>query len=269
MEKKSRIDFKGFLLRLNQTFLCRNIIWEMSISQLKAKHAASILGIYLAMINPLLVMAVITFVFSAVFKVQINNFPIFVLSGIIPWMFFSNAISEASASIINQQGILRQYNIPREALPLSVALSGFHNFLIGWLVLYPVFIFFNPRIIFLFPFFLAILVLNLILVCGFSLILSVVCVFVREISNLLPIMMMFWFWITPVFYSVEMVPENLRWVCFINPMSIYVVFYREILFAGHAPSLSILCGVFLWGLAIFAIGILIFFRFEGKFLKNI
>lgn len=241
----------------------------MSIKQLKAKYAGSILGISWAIINPFLIMSAITFVFTVIFKTEIKNFSLFVLSGIFPWMFFSNALSEATFSILAQQNMLHQFNLPREVLPLSSVLANFLNFLIGWIIIYPLFFFFNLKIITLFPLLIILLLLNLLFVCGLGLILSVLNVIFRDISHLLGILLMFWFWITPIFYSVDMVPVRFHWVCNLNPMTSYIVCYRGIIFERILPSLSVFIGIFLWAFISSVLGLLVFSRLEVKILKQI
>lgn len=214
-------------------------------------------------------MSAITFVFTAVFKIDIKNFPLFALAGIFPWMFFSGALSEATFSLLSQQNILRQFNLPREILPLASVLSNFLNFLIGWLVIYPLFLFFNPKIISLLPLLIIVLVLNFLFICGLSLDLSILNVFFRDIGHLLGVLLLFWFWITPIFYSVDMIPVRFRWVCNFNPMTPYVVYYREIVFRGSLPDLSISIGIFLWAVISLILGLLVFSHFESRVLKQI
>lgn len=214
-------------------------------------------------------MSAITFVFTTVFKIEIKNFPLFVLSGIFPWLFFSGALSEATSSILSQQNILRQFNLPRETLPLSSILSNFLNFLIGWLIIYPLFLFFNPKIISLLPLLIIVLVLTLLFVSGLGLLLSVLNVFFRDIGQLLAVLLMFWFWITPVFYSPDMVPARFRWICNLNPMTPYVIYYREVIFSGNVPNPSIFINSFLWAFISLIFGLLVFSRLESKLLKQI
>lgn len=247
----------------------RYALWSMVISQLKAKYSGSILGISWAVVNPLLIMLVITFVFTVVFKTEIKNFSFFVLSGIFPWIFFSNALSEATVSFLNQQNILRQFNLSREIIPLSSMLANFLNFLIGWLVIYPLFLFFNPKIITLLPILIVVFLLNLCFVFGLGLILSVANVFIRDIAQLLSVLLMLWLWLTPVFYSVEMVPVKFRWICNLNPMTSYIIYYREVVFAGTIPSFSVFIATFLWAVFSMILGYWVFLRLESGLLKRI
>ncbi len=255
--------------RIKKIYLYRHALWDTAIKQLKAKYASSILGISWAVVNPLLIMLAITFVFTIIFKTEIKNFSLFILSGVFPWMFFSNALSEATFSILNQQNMLHQFNLPREIIPLSSVLSNFLNFLIGWIIIYPLFLFFNPKIVFLLPFLIICILSNLIFVSGLGLISSVLNVFFRDIGHLLGTLLMFWFWITPIFYSIDMIPVRFYWVYNFNPMVLYITYYQEVLFRGYAPSLSIFIGIFFWAFMSLILGLLVFSNLESKLLKRI
>ena len=150
-----------------------------------------------------------------------------------------------------------------------MVLSNFLNFLIGWLIVYPVFLFFNPAIIFFLPFLVIVLFLNFVFVCGLGLSLSVLNVFFRDLGHLLGVFLMFWFWITPIFYSIKMVPANFRWMTNFNPMSSYVVYFRLVVLKGDLPSLSASIAIFTWAVFSILSGILLFSRLESKLLKQI
>ncbi len=258
-----------FKEELKKLYLYRHTLWSMALKQLKAKYTPSFLGILWAVINPLLVMSAISFVFTVIFKVGIKNFPLFILSGIYPWLFFSAVLSEASSAILNRQTVLRQFNLPREILPLSCCLSNFMNFLIGWLVIYPVFLFFNPRIILFSPLLILIFLLNFIFLCGLSLFFSILNIFFRDLEHMLGVLLMFWLWVTPVFYSLDMIPEKFRWVCYLNPVTPFIIYYSDVLYRGVMPSSSTFIGIFLWSIFSIMLGWLLFLRLEGKILKRI
>jgi lipopolysaccharide transport system permease protein len=270
MPEKQRSSFpKMSKKRIKGLYLNRHILWDMAWKQLRARYAGSVLGIWLAIVNPLLLMLAITFVFTVILRLEMKDFALFALSGIFPWMFFSSALFEATFVFLNQQNVLRQFNLPREILPLSSVLVNFLNFLIGWCIVYPIFCLFNPRILLFFPLLITILLLHFFLVCGLGLIFSVFNVFFRDLGNILGVLLMFWFWVTPVFYSVEMIPENLRWIFNINPLVPYIVYYRDIIFRASLPSLPVFLAVFFWALLSLILGFGVFWRSESKILKVI
>jgi ABC-2 type transport system permease protein len=247
----------------------RRSLWSMSGKQLKAKYAGSILGLFWVLINPLLMMWVITFVFTCVFKTQIKDFALFVLAGILPWMFFSGALFEATPSLLAQKSVLHQFSLPKEILPLGSVLSYFINFLISWCIIYPVFIFHNPKIILLTPWLIVLFLLTFFFTCGIALLFSVVNVLFRDLEHLMGILFMLWFWVTPVFYSIEMVPVEFRWVFNFNPMSTYILCYRDMIFLAKMPGLIIFLEIIGWSFISLFIGLLVSIRFEASALKRI
>lgn len=254
--------------RIKKIRLHKNTIWHMAISQTKAKHTGNFLGIWVAAINPLLIMLAISFVFTQIIRLEVRHFPLFALAGIFPWMFFSGAVSEATSSIVAQQAMVRQFNFPKEHLPIACVLSNFLIFLIGWIFILPIFIFFNSAVIQLLPILLIGLLLIFIFVSGVGMVLGVLNVICRDIGYLLGTVLMFWFWMTPVFYSMDMVPEKMRWICTINPMAWFILFFRQILFHVAIPS-----GLIMFNLVIFsALSALAGFSaailFEKKLLKK-
>jgi len=263
------MSLKLIIEKIQKIYSYRRSLWSISGKQFKAKYAGSILGIFWVIINPLLMMLAITFIFTAVFKTEIKNFGLFVLAGIQPWMFFSGALSEATPSLLNQKSVLHQFNLPKEILPLSSVLSYFMNFLMGWCIIYPIFVFHNPKIIFLLPWLPVIFLLTYFFTCGIALLLSIVNILFRDLEHLMGILFMFWFWVTPVFYSIEMVPEEFRVVFSFNPMSAFIHCYRDIIFVGKVPDPGTFLEVIGWAFVSLFIGLLVSIRLEASALKRI
>lgn len=255
--------------KIRKIYFYRRSLWSMSSKQFKAKYAGSILGFFWVIINPLFMMLVITFVFTCVFKTQVKDFSLFVLAGILPWMFFSGALFEATPSLSAQKSVLHQFSLPKEILPLSSVLSYFMNFLISWCITYPIFIFHNPKIILLAPELMALFLLTFIFTCGIALLFSVVNILFRDLEHLMGILFMLWFWVTPVFYSIEMVPVEFRWVFNFNPVTAFILCYRDMIFSAKMPNLLISLEVIGWAFISLFIGLLVSIRLEASALKRI
>jgi len=255
--------------RIKKIYIYRHTLWDMALKQLKAKYAGSKLGIWWAIVIPLILAASINFIFTIVFKINIPNYTLLVLAGIIPWLFFSNALGEATNSFIINSSILKQGIFPREFIPISSILANFLNFLIGLILLLPLFIILNFKVIkylvFLFP----IIILHFIFIIGLGLLLSLLNVFFRDLSYFLSIAFMLWFWITPVFFSLDMIPFPYRWICLYNPMTYYIILYQNVLFQGEIPSTSVILITFLISLGSYSIGHIIFIKNEPGLLKRI
>jgi ABC-2 type transport system permease protein len=243
-------------------------IWHVALAQTKAKHTGNFLGIWVAALNPILIMVAISFVFTKIIRLDIEHFPLFALAGIFPWMFFSGAVSEAAGSIISQQAMMRQFAFPKEYLPLASVLSNFLIFLIGWAIILPIFICYRPEIIKFIPFLALGMIFSFIFVSGIGIGFGVLNVLWRDLGHLLGTLLMFWFWLTPVFYSLEMVPDKVRWICAWNPMTWIVFYYRQVLFFGQIPKWTTFLALSFISILSLMLGLVITIHFEKQLLKK-
>ncbi|HPT39218.1 MAG TPA: ABC transporter permease [Candidatus Omnitrophota bacterium] len=232
--------------RIHNIFKHRRMLGDMSILQLKSKYAGLKLGLGWVIIIPLMMALCINFVFVSAFKVEIPHYAFFILCAIFPWFFISQGISEAANIFIANKGILRQGVFPQELVLISSVISNFINFIFGFLIIIPFFFLINKSLVYLFPFLVVLILLNLIFVLGLSFIFAVLNTFFRDVAYFLPVGLMFWFWITPVFYSERMFSQVYRWVCLINPATYYISAYRKILYFSEwltIKDLAVLCAI--------------------------
>ena len=247
----------------------RQIIKSMAIKNLKGKYVGSALGISWAIINPVLIMFVVSFVFTMIMKTEIKHFPLLVLSGLLPWFFFISSICESTTSMQQNIDVLSQFIISREIIPISIVLANFVNFLFGLIVIMPIFIIFNTEIIRYLLLLPLIMFLHFSFTLGISILFSIVNVYFRDLSQLLNVGVMFLFWMTPIFYALEMIPQSYRWILLANPGTCYVVIYRSLLYRASGG------GIYMWLLAVgFALisimgGYSLFIKKEADILKYI
>jgi lipopolysaccharide transport system permease protein len=252
--------------RILKAFEARSVIWDLTLKQLRGKYSGSRLGLWWSFITPLILAFSITFVFQTVYRINTANYVFFVLSGILPWFFFSAAITQ-SVSVFGTN-LLKQTVFPCEYIAFSSVLSDFLNFLIGLAVILPVFLFFQKyfSVFLLLPFFL----LNFfVFVLGISLLFSVIGVLNRDVACILPFALMILFWVTPVFYSHEMLPARLQWMVWINPLAYYIIPLREILFRGKMPLALIMSASCVISVLSFALGYYSLVVRETEILKRI
>lgn len=239
-----------------------NVLWALSAKNLKAKYSGSILGIWLAIIIPFSLMGAITFVFTKIIHIDIDKFPLFCLSGILPWFFFSASLSEAASSFIADARLLKQFTFPLEFIPIASVLANFMNFVFGLLFIIPIFIIFNLKVLPVLILLPVVLILHLAFTTGLALLLSCLNIFFRDTAYLLNTILMFWFWITPIFYSIEMVPGDYRWVFILNPMAAFISAYHGILFEASFPDPSIIFNAFIISALTLFLGWVIFLKCE-------
>lgn len=257
------------LKRINILFSGREIIQNIILKELKARYAGSLFGVFWVVITPLLITMVISFVFTKIIKIDMEYFPLFILSAILPWMSFSSSLFDATSSITRNSQILNQFTISKEILPVASVIVNFINLFIGLFVTLPIFIIFKIQIIpylLLLPF---VILLHFIFTVGIGLLLSCLNVFFRDITHLLEVGLMFWLWMTPIFYSVNMVPARFRWICILNPMTSYITMYRNILFEAKSPDLYLVIVSIVSSLFVLIIGYRVFIKYEPVFLKKV
>lgn len=255
--------------RIGRLVSQREIIKNIVLKELKARYAGSLLGVFWAVISPLLIMGVISFIFTNVIKTEVENFPLFVLSAILPWMCFSTSLFDATPSIIRNSSLLNQFTICREILPISSVLVNYIIFCFGCVVILPIFIIFKIQILPFILIFPCVIFLQFLFTTGISLLLACCNVFFRDTMHILEVLLMFWFWLTPVFYSPEMIPLRFRWISQINPMNAYITMSRNILFEAKLPAFHNMLYALITALVALCAGYALFIRHEESFLKRV
>lgn len=253
----------------NTIFPHREILKNLVLRNLRVRYKGSILGFFWVLLNPLLTMLVLYVVFSQIMRIQIPQYPLFLLSALLPWTFFSSSLSDASHSIIDNANLVKKVYFPREILPVSYVLSNFINLLFSLLALLFILTVFRIQALRFIYFLPLILIIHLIFTIGLALFLACANVYFRDVGYILGIILMFWFYLTPVFYSIDMIPQNLCSIYLLNPMVSIITMYRNVLFDGRPPStinISIALSVIIITLLF---GYLVFKRYEPFFAKEI
>lgn len=248
----------------------REMIISLVKRDLKSRYKGSVLGFFWMFLNPLLQLVVYTIVFSTIMRMGIDKFYLFLFVALVPWIFFSTCLSNGPGVIFSQQDMVKKIYFPREVLPVSYVTSQFINMLLSFLVIFAVL--FCARYT---PEPLAVLCLPVVmlveygLALGFTMIMSAVTVYLRDLEYVLSIVSMAWQFLTPVMYSIEQVPDEVRWIFSINPMTYIIVAYRDILYYGKVPKLQTLLSAFLIGLVMLLIGWMVFQRLQRHFAEEL
>jgi len=245
------------------------VIKSMVLRNQKDKYGGTGLGILWSVINPILIALVITFVFTFVMKTDTKNYPLFVLSGLLPWFFFVNSITESTNSMLRNLDVLNRFVMPKETVPLSLVLSNFINFVIGFVIILPIFILFKPQITLYLLFLPVLMFLFFVFTLGVSLGFSVLTLYCKDLSQLVNIGTMFLFWITPIFYGLESVPLQYHWIIYINPIFNYISLYQSLLYKGVSGPLYLWLGSAFFSVIGLFIGYIFFLKKENEILKNI
>jgi ABC-type polysaccharide/polyol phosphate export permease len=239
---------------------------------IKTRYTGSVLGIFWSVINPIIMLLVLTFVFSAVFKIKIGGageeqgFLEYFLCGFLPWIAFQEGVLRSTSVIVENSNLVKRVRFPSELLIVSTVVSTFLLQLIGFVLFIAVLIFVG-KIERGSPFLILplVLFLQVLFTLGLSYMLSSVQVFFRDIAQIAQSLFWVWFYATPILYSMKMVPEQFRTILAINPMAHLVEIYRVLILQGRLLEWSSLLYPCLLGLFLFWLGERIFYRLKPVF----
>lgn len=251
-------------------------MFSLTRKELKVKYRGSVLGFFWSLLNPILTMLVYSFVFSILSRGGVKEFAIFLICALLPFNFLQNSVNQGTGSIISNSNLVNKIYFPREILPLSIVFSNLINYFFELIALFAVLAFMGYKFyLFLYIFPLLVLI-QIFLVAGVTLLVSALNVLFRDLQHLITIVMMVWFFGTPIIYPLSMVPEKFQiYMKFINPMTIYVAYYRNIFYYVKYPEgagfPSVLETVTALGitLLLFFIGYYVFKRLEPRFAEEI
>ena len=253
------------LIRARQLLL--DLIWK----DIRVRYRYAAIGFAWAVLEPLFMMLVLTFVFSVVFDLNFNKLgtdsgfgfnAVFILTGLLAWQFLSTSLTAATTSLVDNEDLVTKVGFPREVIPLSTVGVSTVNLVIGsilLLALYALFVGGIPGVAVLWV--LPIFAVQLSLVVGLGLLCSTFNAYFRDVSYMVNALLLFGFYATPIFYEPGMVKEKLTegglgWlytVYYANPMVGLVTSYRQVLFESRAPDPAIL----IWPI-VCAFGVLLF-----------
>jgi lipopolysaccharide transport system permease protein len=251
-------------------FQYREALRHMVARDLKVRYSYSLLGIVWGLFSPLLMTLVYSIVFTFLVQNAVPDFPVFILAGLLPWQFFSTTVTTTTGAITTNAVLINRVYFPREVLPLANLFSNAVNFLLALVMLFGFMLIFRvpltPNLLWL-P---VLILIQVALTMGLGLFLSTINVFFRDTQQIVDIVMLSWFFLTPVIYPIEAVPENLRLVFqMLNPMAGLVVAYRDILYYGHSPHQAVLAVVTMLGALALLVGSLIFRRLSPAFAEEV
>jgi lipopolysaccharide transport system permease protein len=247
----------------------RDLIWNLTITDLKVKYQSSALGFAWSLLNPLLLMLVLYFVFTNVFRFNQENFALYILVGLIAWRFLANGTTAGIFSIVGRSSLVTKIFIPRQILVLSTTLSCFISSLLEFCVLIPLLFIFGVKItpyIFFFPVAHAIFFF---IVYGIGLILAALYVYYRDLNQIWDVLLQLGFFMSPICYPLSTIPEKYLPIYLLNPVTVLMELYRNFLIYGIGPSPLSTTYLVIVALILMVVGTLVFKRLERRFAEEI
>ncbi|HWP45740.1 MAG TPA: ABC transporter permease [Candidatus Limnocylindrales bacterium] len=255
--------------QLKELYKFRSLIQSLVIRELKARYRGSILGFLWSFLNPLLLISVYTLVFSIYFRFGMDHYVVFLFSGLLPWLWFSSSLQEASVSILAGGSLVKKVLFPAEVLPIVTVLSNLVNFLLGLPILILLSLLFGFKLHSVMLVLPLIMLIQLIFTLGLALMVSALCVHFRDIQHILANVLTLWFFVTPVIYRILDIPEKWRFTIVLNPVASLIAAYHDIIYYGRAPNYYELARVAIIGIITYVVGHLIFEKLRGTFAEEI
>lgn len=259
---KIKTMFQGFLKY-------DNLLFELVSRDIKVRYRRSVLGLLWTLLNPILMMGVMTIVFSQLFTFEIENFPVYFFAANILFSFNTEATTNCLYAIIGNGSLIKKVYIPKYLFPISKVLSSVVNLFFSFIAMLLVMVVTGA------PFHLTLLLTPLLMiyviifVMGLGILLSVASVFFRDVIHLYSVFTMVWMYLTPIFYPASLLEEQASIALVINPMYYFIKYFRNIALYNNIPSLqdNIIC--LLIGVVTLVIGLFVFYKKQDDFILYI
>jgi ABC-type polysaccharide/polyol phosphate export permease len=247
-------------------YLLQNLV----LKDFRIRYRNMSLGILWSLINPLVMMGVLTFIFTYIYgKQQTPFYPVLILSGLVPFNFFTAAWLSGTTSIVVNAPLVKRVPVPREMVPIAAVISNCVHLVIQLALLLAMTLFFglypNRFWLWLLPLW----VLYVVFVCGISLISSAVSVFIRDTQYVVESFNVVLFWLVPIFYPFDMIPDRFKLVYEVNPVAALVMAMRNILIDKRAPATTLIENMVIAAAVALGIGLVVFAKLKRSFYEYI
>ncbi len=249
----------------------RDLLRNLVTRDLKVRYKNSIFGFAWSLLNPLFLMVVLSVVFTVAYEraTPVENFPAFLIVGLIAWNFTSSSLSRAVNSVIENKQLVNKVFFPREVIPVSVVLANFVHFVLAIPVLVVILMILGVmptlKILLLPP----VMLIHLELVLGLALFVSCVNVFFRDMGVAMDVLLQAWFFATPIIYHHWILPLWLQKPVMANPLAAIITAYRDILLLDRFPDRNFTLGALVSSTIIFAIGYAVYTRYAPLFAEEV
>ncbi|MDY4516432.1 MAG: ABC transporter permease [Lachnospiraceae bacterium] len=247
-----------------------DLLKQLVKRDVKLKYRRSVLGYVWSILNPLLIMIIMTLVFSTMFDRNIENFPVYLITGRTIFEFMTTSTNAAMRSIVGNGALLKKCYVPKYIFTLAKVTSSLVDFVFSLGALVIVIVFTKAPITPYILFTPLVMIQLYLFCCGLGFLLASMNVFFRDVQHIYKAVTTAWMYLTPIFYPIERLPKNiLFFVKGFNPMYYYVAQFRDMVYSGHFPGPRIFWGGWLIAIVMFLIGIIVFKKNQDKFILYI
>ena len=254
---------------LKEIFAYRELLRNLVLNELKLRYRNSVLGFLWTILNPLFYLLILALVFSRIMRFQVENYAIFLFTGLVSWSMIQQTIATATASIVNNQALIRKVYVPKMIFPLANVIARYIDHLILTVILLVFMVVFRMPFswyLFLIPF---IILIHFLFSLGISLIFAVAYIKVRDVQHIVAIVFQALFFLTPIIYSVDFLPKSFRPLFLLNPVYYFVQIFRFPVYYSTLPSWKVISAALLLTIGAIVLGIYIFYKKEKYFVFHL
>ncbi|MBN2369410.1 MAG: ABC transporter permease [Vicinamibacteria bacterium] len=258
------------MIVLKELFRYRALALNLVLKDLRLKYRDSVFGVLWSLLHPLLLLAVYTLAFKIVMRVPVENYPAFLLVGLLPWTFFATSLQGSTLSVIGAGGLMRKVRFPRETLPLATVLFAFVQLALALAAFLPAAVLLlRLRLSWTALLFVPILGVHFILTLGLALCLSALAVRFRDVIHLTEVALTLVFWLTPILYPVALAPKALVRLFSFSPPAAFTIAYQDVLYWGRAPDGRLWLAMITGAILALSVGVLVFRRRAAFFAEEV
>ena len=214
------------------------VVQNMVSQELRVRYQRSVLGFFWTLLNPILMMATMSLVFSQVFGISNKMYAVYLFAGMVPWGFLSNSVSESAYCIIASEGLIRKIYLPKLIFPLTKILINLTTFVLSMAALFVLMIPLGAKLSFALLLLPIAVVLLATFTLGLGLVVATMNTFYRDCGHLVAVFLQAWYFATPIMYEVTRMPEPIRWRFWLNPAYAFIRLFQVILHDGRCPDLT-------------------------------
>lgn len=238
----------------------RDLLRNLVVKDIKVRYMGASMGFAWSLMNPLITMLMYLFVFGYIFKSTLPHYPLYLITGVLHWTFFSQVIVQSPEILVSNAGLIKKILFPRLLVTVSTLLLNLVLWSMALAVFFVLYHWLGGRlswVLLLYPFYLA---LFLLFTWGVSMVLAVLYIDYRDIKHLTEVLIQLLFWITPIAYSYGTIPARLRPIFAISPMTEFTLIFHDLFWSNTLPTVHLTAAFVFWSLASLALGIQLFRR---------
>lgn len=250
---------------VRDTYRYRELIWALALKDLKIRYKRSVLGFMWALLNPALLMLVLTMVFSTIMRFPIPHYAIFLLSVLLPWTFFSQSLSYAVESIVTNGDLIKKVKVAKLVFPVAALVSNMINLLLSLIPLALLILIMRHPFYWTWLYLPVPLLALAIFTLGATFFFAAANVYYRDVAHILQVVLSAWFYFTPIIFPLDMLPVRYRWLFKLNPLIYVINGFRLSVYYGMLPKAPSIIASFVCAFISLYVGYWLFRKYQNSF----